>query len=341
MERQVRGALRSVTSARAVAREWRRLTAYGKGSGGRRTLVACSGGADSTALLLVLTSASREIVVGHVVHDLRGECESRADRDAVRELAGALGVEFVEARVAAREQRGNLEGNARRLRYAALARMARESWCGFVATGHHADDQLETMLMRLLRGAGPKGLRGLRRVRWMEDVRVIRPMLEVTRADAEAICRAAGVVWREDATNADVSRRRGALRELVLPRLREQEPGCAVRASRAAELVGEAWALVEARARALRREDGWAREELRAEAGIVVGEVLRRRAAELTGGVGVDRWSGRVVDPAVRAVRDDSTEPREYLWSGVRVIVTARAVRVEKIGADDGEAEAT
>lgn len=331
--------LRSVASARAVAREWRRLTASCEEGAGRRTLVACSGGADSTALLLVLAAASPEIVVGHVVHDLRGERESLADRDAVRGLAGGLGLMFVTASVAARAHPGNLEGNARRLRYAALAQLARESGCGFVATGHHAEDQLETMLMRLLRGAGPEGLRGLRRARRAEGVRVIRPMLEVTHADAEAICRAVGVVWREDATNADVSRRRGALRALVLPRLRELEPGGAVRASRAARLVGEAWALVEARALALRREDGWTREELRAEAGIVVGEVLRRRAAELTGGAGRDRWSGRVVDPAVRAVRDASTQPREYLWSGVRIVVTARMVKVERTGAAHGEAE--
>ncbi|MBL8745089.1 MAG: tRNA lysidine(34) synthetase TilS, partial [Phycisphaerae bacterium] len=193
--------------ARRVALQWRRLI----GSGGSRTLIACSGGADSTALLLALALASRELVVGHVLHDLRARADAEADRDFVRVLADRLGLPFVEAEVRVAACPGNAESNARRERYRSLARLASAHNCLFVATAHHADDQFETMLMALTRGCGPGGLRGIAPSRVLPEsetdrvVTLIRPMLHVTRAEARAACASAGIAWREDRTNTDTS----------------------------------------------------------------------------------------------------------------------------------------
>jgi tRNA(Ile)-lysidine synthase len=154
-------------TVRTVSRAWRELTGgltRGRDSQ-RRTLIACSGGADSSGLAIALASAvskpRMQFVVAHVVHDMRAEDEALADRDATKGLAARLGLEFVESRVRLRGLSGNAEAVARRLRYAALKQLAEDHGCGFIATAHQADDQLETMLMKLIRGAGPRGLAGV------------------------------------------------------------------------------------------------------------------------------------------------------------------------------------
>lgn len=340
--------------AARIVRAWRALTtpaAARRIGPGVRTLVACSGGADSSALLLALRSASSDLVVGHVVHDLRPEAEAAADRDAVKELAQRLGLVFVERAVRVRAASGaagggsNLEARARAARYAALVEMAAEQGCAAVATAHHADDQLETILMRLVRGAGPRGLRAIavrRCVRGPQgSVLVVRPMLgdlegrtdPTRRREAEALCRRAGWVWREDATNADAAFLRNALRLRVTPLLEELQPGAAVRAARSAALVGQAQGLVRKAAGELwlrGKADGegvvWARGVLRGAPPLVVGELLRRAVRRISGRTG--RLSRRGLAGVVRAIRDESTEPRVFDVGGVRVRVTARAVRV-------------
>ncbi len=308
-------------------RRWRGLTS------GAPTLLACSGGADSTALALCLLAAGGGAAAGlaHIVHDLRPEAEALADRDRARALAEGLGLPFFEEAIAVRAAGGNAEGAARRLRYAALARLARKAGVQFVATAHQADDQLETIVMALLRGAGLEGLAGISpRRRIGAGVALVRPMLGMTRADAERICTDAGVEWAEDVTNLDVSRLRAALRRGPLAEIRRMRPQAAARAARSAELMRDAAGLVQDRVRALFGEEmEWERKALRGERAIVVGAGLRRAALRLTEGAGADRLSGRVVDPAVRAIRGESTDPRRFEWvRGVVVEVDARRVRV-------------
>lgn len=300
-------------------------------------MVACSGGADSTALLIALALATRELVVAHVIHDLRPRLEAEADRDAVRSLAGRLGLPFVEGAVRVMSLPGNKEGLARRERYAVLARLAFEHRCPFVATAHHADDQLETMLMALVRGAGPHGLRGIAPVRTLRDpaaadatatITLIRPMLGCTRADARAACTSAGIAWREDATNADASRRRAALRHQVLPMLAALAPGGPRRAAHAADLLRDAACLIDQRVVCVFGEAvSWARSTLRSETPLVLGAGLRRAILRATRGAHADAINSRTLRSAVRAIRDASTEPRDFAWAGgVHLRVTSSLV---------------
>lgn len=148
----------------------------------------------------------------HVNHGLRGEA-SAADEAFCRELAGQLGVR-IEVRSAPVAVSGRSpEAAARGLRYAAFNDAADALGATVVCTAHTADDQAETVLLRLLRGAGLRGLSGIRAT----NGRVVRPLLECRRADLRTALRAAGRSWREDASNADVSIPRNRLRHELLP----------------------------------------------------------------------------------------------------------------------------
>ncbi len=184
-------------------------------------VAAVSGGPDSVALLRALLDARgpapRRLVVAHLNHGLRG-ADADADEDFVAALvsglaAGAPGLELRRTRldVAARvrAEGGNLEGVARRLRYDWLAAVAREAGVGWVATGHTASDQAETVLHRLLRGCGLHGLRGVAVRRQVSDgVGLVRPYLE-----------SLGQPWRQDASNDDRRRTRNRIRHDLLPYL--------------------------------------------------------------------------------------------------------------------------
>jgi tRNA(Ile)-lysidine synthase len=198
------------------------------GLAGRRILVAVSGGVDSTVLAHGLASCRDshgvEVALGHVHHGLRG-AEADGDERAVAELARALGLDFAQRRVdpqALREGRSSrdrptLQEAARALRYAALAELCEEQGAACIATAHHADDQLETVLLRLLRGTGPDGLAGI--PERSLDGRIVRPLLFVARDEIEAYARASGLSWREDSSNAEVRYARNRLRQRWLPGL--------------------------------------------------------------------------------------------------------------------------
>jgi tRNA(Ile)-lysidine synthase len=327
-------------TVRALALSWRTLT--GKNPPCRRTLLACSGGADSSGLVLALAAAIPNppslFVVAHIVHDLRPRAEALADRDAARQLAESLGLPFAESEISVRARRGNAEASARRLRYDALASLAAEHRCPFLASAHHADDQLETLLMSILRGSGPRGLAGVApRRRLRPGITLIRPALSIRRADLQRLCTAANWRWQEDATNADESRLRAALRRQVAPLLESLRPGAASRAARSAALLRDAAAVIDDLADKLlaaadRSNDSlsWPRDSLRAQRPAVLGSLLQAAAARLHAGRRRDRITGRIIEPAVRALRDRSTEPRRFVWSGLELAVTAHRVQLRR-----------
>jgi tRNA(Ile)-lysidine synthase len=213
-------------------------------AGGETVLVAVSGGADSVALLLVLGDLRAVLgivlLVGHVHHGLRPE----ADRDAelVGRLCARLGVPFHLERVAVDRKgtsRGDepwsgVEAEARRVRYAAFRRLAAATGAARVATAHTADDQAETVLMRLLQGAGPRGLAGIPPIRDL----FIRPLIDVRRTEIEADLRRRGEPWVEDAMNRDARFLRARIRHDLLPFLETRfEPRLVARLGRSADLT--------------------------------------------------------------------------------------------------------
>lgn len=195
---------------------------------GRRVLLAVSGGRDSCVLLDLFLARQAvhglELVVAHVHHGLRG---ADADRDAehVASLARAAALPFALARIdpdsvrrgGPSRARPTLEEAARTLRREALLRIADERGCTAIATAHHAGDQAETLLLRLLRGTGPDGLAGMRPR--SDDGRFIKPLLALSPAALEHWAKTRALVWHEDASNADPRFERNRVRSELLPML--------------------------------------------------------------------------------------------------------------------------
>lgn len=320
---------------RRVRTAWRSLT------GGsavrdveRATLVACSGGADSAALVLAL--ADRGVVVGHVIHDLRPEAEARADRDATRTLAESLGLQFVDAEVRVPPTGVNAEAAARRLRYQALEQMAIAVGASWIATGHHADDQFETLLLRLCRGSGVDGMRGIAPRRSQGACELIRPMLGVRRTECEQFCATCGYVWRHDATNDDRRLARAALRASVTPALLAIEPRAVEKAEHTARQMRAASAHLRTQAIDLMQSGmrgearwTWKRAGLRAADMWVLGQMLRLAGSDLCARRHADRRGGQSVGTCVRAIQDGVGGERMFHWRGVRVLVRREEVIME------------
>ena len=193
---------------------------------GGNVLVALSGGADSTALLLSLRELGYPVRAFHLNHCLRG-AESDRDEAFCRRLCEKLGVELTVERVDIAAAAGDsaVEETARRIRYARLEHAAHGAK---IAVAHNADDNLETMLFHLVRGTGAKGLTGIPPVRG----RIIRPLIEVERREIEAFLRERGQDFVTDSTNADTAYTRNRLRQEVVPVLRELNPQAAQAAAR-------------------------------------------------------------------------------------------------------------
>ena len=215
-----------------------------------RVAVAVSGGADSVGLLRALVDAAAEIglvlVVAHVHHGIRGG-DADADEQFVADLAQALGLECWVHRVAtpavARENKQTLEEAARELRYAWFREMLAQGKADAVATAHTLDDQAETVLHRLLRGAWTEGLGGIHPVVQCARGVILRPFVETRREEIRAWLRGMGQTWREDATNQDTAHTRNRIRHELLPRLVEFNPQVAEQLSHVATIARdeESW----------------------------------------------------------------------------------------------------
>jgi tRNA(Ile)-lysidine synthase len=197
-------------------------------------LVALSGGADSTALLSALADLRdarqiRELTAVHVDHGLRPG--SHLDADACASVCDALGVSFRRVTVVVRE--GNVQAEARRARYAALRREAARVGATRIATGHTLDDQAETVVLRLLRGSGARGLSGIPPRRGV----VVRPLIDRSRAEVVEHVRSRGLPHLEDPSNATPRFLRNRVRAEVLPVLRSLAPQAVRAMARAADLL--------------------------------------------------------------------------------------------------------
>lgn len=193
---------------------------------GERVGVAVSGGPDSVLLLHFLKDSATELGITpaavHFNHHLRG-AESDGDERFVRTLAGSLGIAFMggEADVArvARDKKRNLEATARELRYRFFFSLVDQGRLDKVVTAHTANDQAETVLMRLLRGAGTRGLSGIYP---LLEGKVARPFLDLTRTEIIGELEARGLEFRIDSTNLDTRLVRNKIRRELLPLLKRE-----------------------------------------------------------------------------------------------------------------------
>jgi tRNA(Ile)-lysidine synthase len=296
---------------------------------GNVVVIGVSGGADSVALLHVLTELAPvfalRLHVLHVDHGLRPD--SARDGVFVRTLGARLGVPVDVVSVGVGS--GSVEAAARAARHAALEAAAEHVGAARIALGHTADDQAETLVMRLLEGTGVRGLAGIPAVRG----RLIRPLLDVRHHDTVAALQAAGLPWLEDPSNRDARFFRNRVRHEILPRLAVESPGdLVVRLSRLAHRAREAVEALDRTAatelqRLAREDDGaliLSRSALAALPRPVAAEVLRAAAARLGSRAPLRAWGHR----GLRRILAEPVPRRPFRLGGVTVEVSGDRVRV-------------
>ncbi len=234
--------------ATALLNEWRKL---GLPKSDAHVIVAVSGGADSTALLLGLDELIKsekihvQPIVAHLNHGLREE--SKADAQWVKKLAKDLDYEVTvgtrNVKETATKRKENLEQAARDARYDFLAKAAEKKDSKYILTAHTLDDQAETVVMRLLRGSAAEGLSGSSAMRPLSadsDVQVVRPLLSwARRADTENYCRFKEVEFRSDSMNEDEAFSRVRVRKQLLPLMQSFNNRIVETLSRTANLLNE------------------------------------------------------------------------------------------------------
>jgi tRNA(Ile)-lysidine synthase len=196
-------------------------------------LVGVSGGADSVTLLDCLVQSGYRPHVCHLNHQWRG-AESDADAEFVRDLAGKYELPVT---IESRKIAGDEDG-ARQARLEFFESVAQRTGIHTLALAHTADDQVETFLLRLVRGAGPAGLAGIRAEKRIGSLRIVRPLLKVRRAEVLEYLRAQGLKWREDSSNTNRQFLRNRIRHELLPLLeRDYNPGIREVLLRTAEIL--------------------------------------------------------------------------------------------------------
>ncbi len=184
-----------------------------------RVVVAVSGGPDSVTLLSALNNLypGAELVVAHVNYQSRGQ-DSEADEAFTRRLAEQLKLPILVKKIRLDKDKAGFEARAREVRYHFFEEVRQKEKADVIAVAHHSDDVVETMLLNLRRGAGPRGLAGMPYRRGD----IVRPLLDVTRSEIESYLAAKRLSYREDKSNQDTRYRRNWVRHKLLPRLRRE-----------------------------------------------------------------------------------------------------------------------
>jgi len=312
-------------------------------SGPRGLLAAVSGGLDSTALLHLLHATAdrhqRGLVAGHVNHGVRADAAE--DEDRLRGLCARLAVPFrcVRLRLEGSGPGGPSEETMRRARYRALEGIARSTDCGFILLAHQRDDQAETLLLNLIRGAGLQGLAGMAHRRGI----FLRPLLSIPRSDLRRYLDEIGAAWRDDSTNLDLDHPRNRIRHHLLPLIESTlRPGATATIARTAGHLRRTLEAVEAEVRSclaacsLPGPDGEIRldaEHLRSYHPGWIEQAIRAAVARIRGStreISASTWN-QIVE-VHRAGRDG-----QFLLSrgiggagGVRLELTGRVIRICK-----------
>lgn len=326
---------------RLVAEIDRRLRLHGGGPAGAPVVIGVSGGADSVALLLACLALSLrqrngqaplQPIAAHVHHHLRGQ-SADADAAFVTDLCRRFGLPLRIEHVRPGALPGNVAENARQLRYEGLKRIAQMAGAATITVAHHADDQFETMLIALCRGAGVEGLAGMPWTRPLDDgIALVRPLLAVRRSDCEDYCRAAGVAWRDDPSNTDVKNLRARLRRDVLPIIEELWPDAPARAASAADALEAARAALAERIEQAFGAPGarcWPRGALADLPLPVLAAGLRRAALDEAPALS-DAFGQRILLPAAEAIASREKKPKQFDWpGGLMLAVTKHEVKLE------------
>ncbi len=307
-------------------------------------VLAVSGGADSLALLWLGAAIAERSggdvlgrpVVAHVDHGLRAD--SSADASLVERQSRAAGLPCEVVRVDCRGP-GNVSDRARRARYDALERIARERGCSAIVTAHHAEDRLESILIALGRGRGLESLRSMPARRPLgEGLVLVRPLLRVSKASLSRFATHLGLEPAVDPSNADPRRLRARLRALVVPELESILPGAA---SHAGTLAEESALATDAIERWLAETFGppdlstWSRESLAGLPALLRVAGLHRslRALDPAAARDVPR---RVVEAISDAIGDDEPRPRRWaIGTSLEAEITSAVVRVRRRGDGD------
>jgi tRNA(Ile)-lysidine synthase len=215
-------------------------------SSGDKLVIAVSGGPDSMALLHVMYHLSiahgYHLLVAHVNHMFRG-AESDREAETVEQYAAELSIPFcgvaIDVPAYVREHGGNTQAAARELRYRYLHEMAERSGSSAIALAHHADDQVETVLMNLLRGASPSGLIGIQMRRTEKNMELIRPFLRIQKERLLQYCQAEQIPFHVDSSNVSRKYTRNRIRMDIIPQLLEINPKLPEAVDRMAEILRE------------------------------------------------------------------------------------------------------
>lgn len=255
------------------------LKKYSMLTQGEKVVLGVSGGADSIALLYSLNELidyGLELIVAHMNHGIRAE-EAERDAEFVRETAKTLGLTFVYGEVDAKkykeDNRLSLEDAARTLRYKFFDQVMNKHYATKLATAHTLDDQSETVLMRLIRGSGSKGLSGIPPV----SNNIIRPLIETSRQEIETYLKSKNVNWVDDSSNESVEFMRNKIRHDLIPELEKYNPQIKETLAKTADI--------------LRAEDDYISQE----ADKHFGDIFKTNKSELTGDLVKFRTADKII----------------------------------------------
>jgi tRNA(Ile)-lysidine synthetase-like protein len=289
----------------------------------QNVVVGVSGGGDSIALLLLTLAASKQqsstftVTVGHIHHGLRRESDT--EQVFVEKVCERFDVPCVTKRIVVKPKNGSLAAGARDARYESLSEIAKASNSTAVLVAHHAEDQLETMLMALCRGGGLRKIAGMAPSRSLPSgLKLLRPVLHADKQTLLDICKSADVQWCEDPTNSDCSSPRGRLRKDVIPVLRELWSAADRHAANASSMLHAATDVFES---AVPSGSSWSRESLCQLPIPIIAAAMHQAVGE--------HATYETIRSIASAVVDSNTNPRTFVCSdGCVAMVTAHQVEV-------------
>lgn len=299
----------------------------------KKIIICCSGGADSMALLFCAQKVFQEILVVHALHDMREKEEASKDANFVRDYCINNNLDFEQVVVNLRDldDKPGTEKEYREMRYYEISRCAKMFDFEFAATGHHADDQLETMIMKMCRGAGLRGLAGISPSVVIENVTYVRPLLDVSKESIYDICKLNDIPYIEDQTNSDESYTRNFIRAKVIPQLKQVFPNCAQNANKLSTNLLHAQKLVDKHLNLLQEYES-APNEIRIEAlqisnDIIIYEWLRKACKHTNSDFVVDSLNRDETQKVIDAIR--LKEKKTFMLpSKVRVRISLDTVKI-------------